>query len=274
MLRNRIERAERENSVRILFGGGGNGRPLLVDEDLFGRYVNTDPRVLCTRCYEPSQGQFHLCTGCSDAERANHPLRVLNAEVCCIHCSRTLPSVEFEVLNAEQLETSCRDCSKIPNRKQARTAEKWARAKRTCIKCLTEKSRDEFYQGSGTSICDKCRLKGNAIWRANNVESRAEAHRKWWRANPDKVLAREQRRRARLTGARRVDFTLEQWRETLDWFDQRCAYCLKPAERLEQDHVEALSRGGDHTADNIVPACRQCNARKMDRPVFLMARFL
>lgn len=43
----------------------------------------------------------------------------------------------------------------------------------------------------------------------------------------------------------------------------RCQYCGGSAENL--DHVLPRSRGGDHTWENIVAACRACNARKGDR---------
>lgn len=47
---------------------------------------------------------------------------------------------------------------------------------------------------------------------------------------------------------------------------------LKPL-REYHDQLESTgadSRGGGHTADNVVPACRHCNAKKKDRPVFVM----
>ncbi len=43
----------------------------------------------------------------------------------------------------------------------------------------------------------------------------------------------------------------------------RCQYCSGAAENL--DHVLPRSRGGDHTWENIVAACRSCNARKGNR---------
>ena len=42
-----------------------------------------------------------------------------------------------------------------------------------------------------------------------------------------------------------------------------CQYCGKPAENL--DHVTPRSRGGTHTWENVVAACRPCNTRKGDR---------
>lgn len=42
----------------------------------------------------------------------------------------------------------------------------------------------------------------------------------------------------------------------------RCQYCGRPAEDV--DHVLPRSRGGPHTWENVVAACRTCNARKQD----------
>jgi 5-methylcytosine-specific restriction endonuclease McrA len=45
--------------------------------------------------------------------------------------------------------------------------------------------------------------------------------------------------------------------------EHRCQYCGERAETL--DHVVPRSRGGGHTWDNVVAACRPCNVRKADR---------
>jgi 5-methylcytosine-specific restriction endonuclease McrA len=42
-----------------------------------------------------------------------------------------------------------------------------------------------------------------------------------------------------------------------------CQYCGSAAESI--DHVLPRSRGGTHTWDNVVAACRRCNTRKEDR---------
>jgi 5-methylcytosine-specific restriction endonuclease McrA len=43
----------------------------------------------------------------------------------------------------------------------------------------------------------------------------------------------------------------------------RCQYCGAPAENI--DHVHPRSRGGAHSWDNVVAACKRCNASKEDR---------
>lgn len=43
----------------------------------------------------------------------------------------------------------------------------------------------------------------------------------------------------------------------------RCQYCGGRAESI--DHVVPRSRGGEHVWENVVAACRSCNATKRDR---------
>jgi 5-methylcytosine-specific restriction endonuclease McrA len=43
----------------------------------------------------------------------------------------------------------------------------------------------------------------------------------------------------------------------------RCQYCGSAAENI--DHVIPRSKGGSHSWDNVVAACRPCNTRKRDR---------
>ncbi len=43
----------------------------------------------------------------------------------------------------------------------------------------------------------------------------------------------------------------------------QCQYCGSTAESI--DHVVPRARGGTHTWENVVAACRPCNVRKRDR---------
>lgn len=43
----------------------------------------------------------------------------------------------------------------------------------------------------------------------------------------------------------------------------RCQYCGGRADSI--DHVHPRSRGGEHTWENVVAACRRCNTIKRDR---------
>lgn len=62
-----------------------------------------------------------------------------------------------------------------------------------------------------------------------------------------------------------IGYTHQQWKETVIYFEGRCAYCgrtMKKGERLTRDHLEPVKEGGRTTQDNIVPACSSCNSSK------------
>jgi 5-methylcytosine-specific restriction endonuclease McrA len=46
-----------------------------------------------------------------------------------------------------------------------------------------------------------------------------------------------------------------------------CAYCGAASDALQKDCVLPLSRGGRYTIENVVPACRSCNASKSNDEV-------
>ena len=60
--------------------------------------------------------------------------------------------------------------------------------------------------------------------------------------------------RAHAPLTRRAVFARDEW---------SCQYCGGAAENL--DHVVPRSRGGLHVWENVVAACRHCNAKKEDR---------
>jgi 5-methylcytosine-specific restriction endonuclease McrA len=44
-----------------------------------------------------------------------------------------------------------------------------------------------------------------------------------------------------------------------------CQYCGKQTRELTLDHVVPRHRGGEHTWDNVISACKSCNQRKAGR---------
>lgn len=91
-----------------------------------------------------------------------------------------------------------------------------------------------------------------------------EANRRWRDRNPDKVRAAAKQRRARKAGAPGVGVPSTVWRQILVLHNHQCAYCGS-IENITQDHMIPLCRGGEHSPENIVPACNSCNARKNAR---------
>jgi 5-methylcytosine-specific restriction endonuclease McrA len=110
----------------------------------------------------------------------------------------------------------------------------------------------------------------SAAWRRAHPEQAKANMLAWQRANPEKVAVIKHRRRAKLAEVENT-LTANEWLEILEYFNHACAYCVHADRPLQQEHIIAISRGGGHTAENVVPACGPCNISKKDRPVFLMA---
>jgi 5-methylcytosine-specific restriction endonuclease McrA len=105
-------------------------------------------------------------------------------------------------------------------------------------------------------------LESTRRWYAENADRVREYRRRYRAANRDKIRAANNARKALQRGVEVNDLTAEQWTEIRSLFKQRCAYCNCKPRILTMDHVVPLSKGGHHTAANIVPACQSCNSRK------------
>lgn len=95
-----------------------------------------------------------------------------------------------------------------------------------------------------------------------NARSRA-----WSRNNIDRVIERNQKRRAMEANLEHT-YTKAQWAECKKLFNHCCAYCGKPSKKLQQDHFIALTKGGGYVKSNILPACKSCNCSKSNKDFF------
>lgn|GEM_PF-2112482 len=68
-----------------------------------------------------------------------------------------------------------------------------------------------------------------------------------------------QNQRAKQAGARH-DLTLEQWLETLEYFNHKCAYCGRRDYEFIEHYLPVRVAGT--TVSNCVPTCASCNALK------------
>jgi 5-methylcytosine-specific restriction endonuclease McrA len=142
-----------------------------------------------------------------------------------------------------------------------------------CRDCSAARDR-EFYQRNRER-----QLLVNAAYRARSKDatrtrdaayvatsagraSRRRASAKWNATPQGRELARHlaERRRAMKAGAE-ATLTVDDWAACLAYFDHRCAYCGTDGP-MQQEHVVPLIREGEHTATNVVTACRPCNGSK------------
>lgn len=61
--------------------------------------------------------------------------------------------------------------------------------------------------------------------------------------------------------------TAAEWEAIKAAHNYACSYCRRTDRPLTRDHVIPLSKGGTHTAGNVIPACRSCNSRKGARVI-------
>ncbi len=97
-------------------------------------------------------------------------------------------------------------------------------------------------------------------WRTANPERKRANDKAYRAANPERHRAATIQRRARKRGAITA-LTAAEWEAILEAAGHACIYCGSQ-EQITQDHLTPLARAGEHTAENVAPACLPCNQRK------------
>lgn len=94
----------------------------------------------------------------------------------------------------------------------------------------------------------------------------SEYHKQYHNEHLEQYRIREHQRKSR---KHLLPFTLTiaQWELIKLSFNNCCAYCGKELP-LAQEHFIALSKGGEYSANNIIPSCKSCNSRKRDKDFF------
>ena len=82
------------------------------------------------------------------------------------------------------------------------------------------------------------------------------------RSRRTRAAAKRKRRMARVEH----DLSSEEWTALQAAWDG-CAYCGATDKPLQRDCIQAISRGGRYTLDNLAPACGPCNASKCNDEV-------
>lgn len=128
---------------------------------------------------------------------------------------------------------------------------------------------DRQHQAKG--LCSKCydvarykadpekRLEAPRRWIKKHAEFNRQRATEWIKNNYTKHLERQRNRRAILKAGQNCKAKLESLR-----LEKSCFYCgdqLTP-ENFSTDHIIPLARGGKHTPENLVAACRYCNWSK------------
>lgn len=146
--------------------------------------------------------------------------------------------------------------SDTKNRIIERTEKELKIGSKVCTKCNKELNIKEFRErpnGGFYSVCRECENEYNKQYRKENPETYKVVH-----------TITEQRRREKSKNVI-SDFSSFDWKQCKHYFNNECAYCGRKLKNLTQDHFIPLSKGGNYTKNNIIPACRNCNSQKHNK---------
>jgi 5-methylcytosine-specific restriction endonuclease McrA len=156
-----------------------------------------------------------------------------------------------------------------------------------CRKCKETKSLDSFCRKETgkygvNSICKDCFKEYSKEYYTNNKDRLNSKHRKYYADNREWLLEhnrkyyktdrgkqimklKSQNRRYRKQYNTNPEEKLT--KKQLDHLTEvytHCAYCSTPltSENTHIDHIHPLSKGGSHSIDNVVLACKDCNLKK------------
>lgn len=178
----------------------------------------------------------------------------------CTHCKIEKPMQEFREHRGLYGRSSwCRECERQYTRD-------WTEENRNAH---NERRRETWSRAEFTPEKREAAANRARTWYSENKARHLAACNQWSRNNKQSRNAIQQKRRFKRLGSD-ATLTPDGWLETLETFNRSCAYCLSSSEELTMDHIVPLSRGGSHTADNVVPACRPCNSKKGPRSIFTM----
>lgn len=100
-------------------------------------------------------------------------------------------------------------------------------------------------------------------WAQNNKDFLKKYNQLYRENNREKFKIWAHKRRA-LHNKLLITLTPEQWEKIKSHFDNKCAYCGKE-KQLTMDHFIPLTKLGEFTHNNIIPACKSCNSSKYNK---------
>jgi len=230
--------------------------------------VSFKPRYnYCRVCGSEKDRERRLRQGKHVRRRASERSRP--GEKCCARCSQWKPE---EAVSGGWCR-SCRAAAEaarrvklgIKPRRQSKVTdtEKW------CVECEQWKPLTAFTdtprgRGGKAVYCKPChalRYKNKSKARAATARYR-ERHGERWKA-----LHRIHQYRRRFQKEVSADGSVTDAVLKELYARSRCHYCRKitPASLRTLEHRQPLSRGGTHTAENLVMACLSCNCGKQAR---------
>jgi 5-methylcytosine-specific restriction endonuclease McrA len=200
----------------------------------------------------------------------------LNNTKQCAKCKGFFPSsVNHFNLNKKTkdgFQSYCKTCMKLcVMESKRRNKDKIRESQKEYRKNNKEKIADlsrKYYENNKEKI-SKNKSKSpemRKIYRERSKDKIKEYNKMYRKEKKELRTSQTQRRRAKKNGTF-VNFTHDQWVGVKRVFDNKCAYCGNDS-KLSQEHFVPLSKGGDYSISNIIPACTNCNSSKGNKNFF------
>lgn len=124
-----------------------------------------------------------------------------------------------------------------------------------------EREKQNIYKKGYYILNKKSLNEKRKVYYDDNRKRELETNKLWVQNNPEKVKAKDHRRRARELNAE-GSFTDQEWIDLCNYHGNKCIVPGCENARLEADHIVPLSEGGTNYIWNIQPLCRSHNASK------------
>jgi len=170
----------------------------------------------------------------------------------CSKCKKGKPLTEFynEARNKDGKRSECKVCQYIKIKEWNDKNKEWRKIRDA------EYQRQNYYKGK--------RREYNRKWNQDNKDYVKKRNKEYRMKNKEAFVLRTAKYRARKLELE-ATLTNEQWQSIKLLFRNKCIYCGKRTKSLEREHVVPVSSSGAFILQNIVPACRSCNAHKGNR---------
>ena len=203
-------------------------------------------------------------------------------KIACFHCKREFPPSPYYFYRKKASKTGydpkCKECwGRKFGVHQPNKVLKAQKGFKYCARCKKELQYKSFSLNAANKdgyhySCKGCEsIRGKEYDSRPEVKRRAKAYARKWRKTYYATehgramnLKHVNIRRSRKEGTV-YNYSEQTWQETLEHFDNECAYCGDNTKPLHQEHVIPLSKGGYYTKQNIIPSCQFCNSSKHAR---------
>lgn len=188
----------------------------------------------------------------------------------CSRCKKELTLEHFYKFknSKDGLKSECKDCQKEDYNKNINKRREYEKQYREEHKQQYKEHREKnkekhkrymniYYENNREKFQQYAQDNKGKIYKRNKI---------YVENNREKIYERNRKRKKLLW---KLKHTLKpnEWEQIKLNFNNKCAYCGQ-AKKLEHEHFIPISKGGEFTVNNIIPACKSCNSKKHNSDFF------